>query len=103
MIPAPRYTPTDLSLYLHVLKTVEPLSCFGFDKPHIPFDGSIQPLDPELFHRACFEAAHAVPMTISSLTNKHIATREISGRLQEAIAYRNRFYRENLKAVGRVQ
>jgi hypothetical protein len=52
------------SLYLHVLRTVEPMSCLA---------GGALVSDPELFQRACFEAAHAVPMTISSLTNKHIA------------------------------
>lgn len=92
MIPSPRYTHNDLNLYLHVLRTVEPMSCFA---------GGVTS-DPELFQRACYEAAYAVPMTISSLVNKHIATREISERLQEAVAYRNRWYRDNLPATGSV-
>lgn len=93
-MPEPKYTPADLDLYLHVLRTVEPMSCLA---------GGALVSDPELFQRACFEAAHAVPMTISSLTNKHIAKREIGERLQEAVAFRNKFYRDNLKPVGRVQ
>ena len=85
-----RYAHNDQETYVHVLRNVEPLSCFP--------SGVAE--DPSLFMRACYAATEAVPLNDApaGAFNRHAYVVE---RLQEAVEYRNKFYRLNLPAEGR--
>lgn len=84
-----RYEHNDQATYVHVLRNVEPLSCFPEDS--VP--------DQMLFMRACYAATEAVPMNDApaGAFNRHAY---VAQRLQEAVDYRNRFYRLNLPALA---
>lgn len=78
----------DVDLVADVLSKTEVLSCFPDDLPH----------DPVIFRQACIEAAENVPFTIHSFNKSKFVTRRIEARLQDAIVYRNKWYRDQLRA-----
>lgn len=84
-----RYEHNDLATYVHVLGSVDTMSCFP--------DG--MPRDPVLYNVACVEAAHAVPLN-DAPAGAFNRQAYVAQRLQEAVDFRNRFYRANLPAQG---
>lgn len=85
-----RYSPPDHDTYITVLSRMDPTSCFV---PGLP-------QDRVLYMLACEEAIKAVPMNDppKGAFNRERYVRE---RLADAIAVRDRWYRNNLPAEGR--
>jgi len=81
----------DHDLVVEVLSKTEVMSCFPDDLYN----------DPALFHQACHAAANKVPFVVSSFHKRKLATRQIEMRMQEAITFRNKWYRDNLKRLPR--
>ena len=79
------YTPPDLATYMHVLENTAVDSCLH-DLPS----------DPVAFKLACLHAAHAVPLNDPPRGAFNVDA-YVRQRLQEALDYRNRYYRSHLK------
>lgn len=78
----------DRDLVIEVLRSTEVLSCFPDGLPH----------DPVMFRLACEAAADKVPFVRNSFHKNKQDSRNINMRLREALTFRNKWYRDQLKA-----
>lgn len=84
-----RYAHGDRETYADVLSRINPVSAFP--------EGRVE--DATLYQRACWEATQAVPLNDApaGAFNRQAYVRQ---RLHEAVEFRNKWYRDHLKAVA---